>query len=421
MSASVGFFALIVGLLFFRQNIVIILAAAVAYMHIFWGDGDVTYLLEDAWIAIDKEALLSIPMFILVGAVMTRGSIAKRLIDVMVALTGKRRGGLGAAAILSCAVFAAISGSSPVTLLAVGSILYPALISQNYPKSFALGSLTSGGTLGIIIPPSIPMIIYGIATETSIVDMFKAGMIPGVLLTGVMVVYAFWRNRDVPVMPAEERQSIWSALRVGGPALFMPVLLLGGIYSGFFTPTESAAVALAYAIFIEAFVHRELTFRDMYDIVQETIVLLGSLIPIIAIAVSVNIFLATEGVPLAIAAWLNEHISSVILFLLCLNILLLLVGCFMDTISALLIFSPILLPIAQSYGIDPVHLGIIMVLNLEIGLLTPPMGLNLLVAKAAFRAPFGEIIKSVIPFVGLMILVLMVITFVPQLSLFVIR
>lgn len=421
MSASVGFFALIVGLLFFRQNIVIILAAAVAYMHIFWGDGDVTYLLEDAWIAIDKEALLSIPMFILVGAVMTRGSIAKRLIDVMVALTGKRRGGLGAAAILSCAVFAAISGSSPVTLLAVGSILYPALISQNYPKSFALGSLTSGGTLGIIIPPSIPMIIYGIATETSIVDMFKAGMIPGVLLTGVMVVYAFWRNRDVPVMPAEERQSIWSALRVGGPALFMPVLLLGGIYSGFFTPTESAAVALAYAIFIEAFVHRELTFRDMYDIVQETIVLLGSLIPIIAIAVSVNIFLATEGVPLAIAAWLNEHISSVILFLLCLNILLLLVGCFMDTISALLIFSPILLPIAQSYGIDPVHLGIIMVLNLEIGLLTPPMGLNLLVAKAAFRAPFGEIITSVVPFVALMILVLMVITFVPQLSLFVIR
>ncbi|NRB16350.1 MAG: TRAP transporter large permease subunit [Rhodobacteraceae bacterium] len=416
MPASLILLTLVVVLLALRQNIVIILAVVVSFMHLVWGDGDVLYLLEDAWIAIDKEALLSIPMFILVGAVMTRGSIAKRLIDVMVALTRNLRGGLGAASILSCAVFAAISGSSPVTLLAVGAVLYPALLQQNYPKSFALGALTSGGTLGIIIPPSIPLIIFGIATETSIVDLFLAGLLPGLLLTSVMVAYSLWVNREI-ALPTQDVKSLSAALKSGGPALFMPILLLGGIYSGFFTPTESASVALVYALFIEAFVHREIGLKDLYLIVQETIALLGSLIPIIAIAVSVNIFLASEGVPNMISGWLQSNVSNVIIFILCLNVLLLLVGTVMDTISALLILGPLLLPISTAFGIHPVHLGIIMVLNLEIGLLTPPMGLNLLVASGAFKERFGLIARSVLPFIALMIGVLMVVSFVPQLSL----
>jgi C4-dicarboxylate transporter DctM subunit len=416
MPSSLLLLLIVFAMLALRQNIIVILAVAVAYVHLVWGDGDVLYLAEDAWIAIDKEALLSIPMFILVGAVMTRGSIARRLIDVMIALTHKRRGGLGAASILSCAVFAAISGSSPVTLLAVGAILYPALLQQNYSRHFALGALTSGGTLGIIIPPSIPLIIYGIATETSIVDLFLAGLIPGLILTGVMVAYTFWVNRDI-VAPVEEGKSLSDALLRGGPALFMPILLLGGIYSGFFTPTESAAVALFYALLVEIFVHRELGLRDMYHIVQETIAMLGSLIPIIAIAVSINIFLAAEGVPNDIAAWLQSNLNNVILFILFLNILLLLVGMVMDTISALLILGPLLLPIAVSFGIDPVHLGIIMVLNLEIGLLTPPMGLNLLVASGAFKVKFGQVAKAVLPFIAIMIAVLMLVSFIPFLSL----
>ncbi len=417
MPASVILLLIVVGLLILRQNIVIILAVAVAYMHMAWGDGDILYLVEDAWIAIDKEALLSIPMFILVGAVMTRGSIAERLIDIMVALTQRLRGGLGAASILSCAVFAAISGSSPVTLLAVGAVLYPALLSQNYSKSYSLGALTSGGTLGIIIPPSIPLIIYGIATETSIVDLFLAGLLPGLLLTGVMVVYSLYVNRNVAIPAADERRSLRKALMNGGPALFMPIMLLGGIYSGYFTPTESAAVALFYAILVEAFLHRELGLKDLYTIVQETVALLGSLLPIIAIAVSVNIFLATEGVPQMLSTWLQGNIGSLILFILCLNLLLLLVGTVMDTISALLILGPLVLPVAQSFGIDPVHLGIIMVLNLEIGLLTPPMGLNLLVASTAFNERFLLVAKSVLPFILLMVFVLMIVSFVPALSL----
>ena len=409
--------ALVVLMLFLRQTIVVILGVAVAYMHLVWGDGDILYLIEDAWVAIDKEALLSIPMFILVGAVMTRGSIAARLIDVMVALTQGLRGGLGAASILSCAAFAAISGSSPVTLLAVGAILYPALISQNYDKKYALGALTSGGTLGIIIPPSIPLIMFGIATETSIVDLFVAGLLPGLLLTAVMVGYSLYVNRHAELPKPEERKSLALALKQGGPALMMPALLLTGIYSGFFTPTESAAVALGYALLVEVFYYREVGLKSLYDIVQETITLLGSILPIIAIAVSVNLFLAAEGIPNLIADWFQGNLGNVIIFLLCLNIMLLAVGMVMDTFSAILILGPMMIPVAQSYGIDPVHLGIIMVLNLEIGLLTPPMGINLLVASTAFKERFLLVARSVLPFILLMILVLMVVSFVPQLSL----
>ena len=408
---------LILLMLFLRQTIVVILGVAVAYMHLVWGDGDILYLIEDAWVAIDKEALLSIPMFILVGAVMTRGSIAARLIDVMVALTQGLRGGLGAASILSCAAFAAISGSSPVTLLAVGAILYPALISQNYDKKYALGALTSGGTLGIIIPPSIPLIMFGIATETSIVDLFVAGILPGLLLTAVMVGYSLYVNRHAELPKPEDRKSLTLALRQGGPALMMPALLLTGIYSGFFTPTESAAVALGYALVIEIFYYREVGLKSLYEIVQETIVLLGSILPIIAIAVSVNLFLAAEGIPNLIADWFQGNLGNVIIFLLCLNIMLLAVGMVMDTFSAILILGPMMIPVAQSYGIDPVHLGIIMVLNLEIGLLTPPMGINLLVASTAFKERFLLVARSVLPFILLMILVLLVVSFVPQLSL----
>ncbi len=417
MPYSVLLLLIVIALLILRQNIVIILAVAVSFLHLAWGDGDILYLLEDAWIAIDKEALLSIPMFILVGAVMTRGSIAERLIDIMVAATRRLRGGLGAASILSCAVFAAISGSSPVTLLAVGAILYPALLQQGYAKTYSLGALTSGGTLGIIIPPSIPLIIYGIATETSIVDLFLAGIIPGLLLTAVMVTYSLWINRAVPIPDQAAQKTLVQALANGGPALFMPVLLLGGIYTGWFTPTESAAVALFYALLIEVLVHRELGWRDLYRIVQETLTLLGSLIPIIAIAVSVNIFLAAEGVPNALGQWFSANLTNVILFILCLNIALLAVGAVMDTISALLILGPMLLPIAESFGIHPVHLGIIMVLNLEIGLLTPPMGINLLVASTAFKEKFGLAVRSVLPFIGLMLLVLLAVSFIPALSL----
>ena len=417
---ALGLIGLVLLLLAFRQNVILILLTATAYVHLVWGDGRISYLVDDMWGSLNNEVLLAIPMFIAAGNVMTRGSIAERLIEVMRGLTQWLPGGLAVATILSCAVFAAISGSSPVTLLAVGTILYPALLREGYSRSFSLGALTSGGTLGIIIPPSIPLILYGIVTEKSISDLFTAGIVPGILLTVVLGVYALWMNRHLPSKPWEFL-AIAAALRRGIWALLLPVVLLGGIYTGYFSATEAAAVALGYALFIEIFVHREMRIRDFFNTSVETAKLLGTLFPIVAVALSIKSLLTVEQVPHALAEWIGTIVSDPVTFLLAMNVLLLLVGCFIDVISAILILGPLMLGIAESYGINPIHLGIIMVINLEVGFLTPPVGLNLIVATTAFRESFLLVCRAVLPFIALILGVLMVVTFVPELSLFLIR
>ncbi len=420
MTLSLGLIALIFGALALRVNIAAILLLVGAYIHYFWGDAELTYILEDMWAAIDKEVLLSIPLFLLCGSVMGKGAIAMRLINVMRAVTAPVPGGLARATILTCAVFAAISGSSAVTLIAVGTIAYPALIADGYSKSFALGALATGGTLGVVIPPSIPMILYGIVTETSIVDLFTAGILPGLFLTFLLGTYTVFANRNV-AREAFSLGRLMTSLREGVWSLLMPVILLGGIYSGHFSPTESAAVALAYSLFIEAFVHRELTWRDLYDTAIDTTTMMGSLFPLLAIALSINLLLTTQQVPGALADWVAGFVDSKVTFMLLINALLLIVGCVMDMASAILILAPILLQLGEVYQIDPVHLGVIMTVNLEIGLLTPPVGLNLIIAMTAFREPFGLIIKGVIPFIVIMLFGLLVIAFVPTLSLALVR
>ena len=410
-----GIILLIVFLLGFRQPILLVLIALTAYVHVFWGDGKLSYLIDDMWTALSHEALLAIPMFILAGSLMSRGSIAQRLIAIMRSLTVWMPGGMAVAAIASCAIFASISGASTVTLLAVGAVMYPALLKNGYTEKFALGALAAGGTLGILIPPSIPMIFYAIVVEKSIVDMFLAGLLPGLLLALVMAFYALIVNRHVPAQRFELGACV-AALRNGFWALMLPVVLLGGIYSGYFSATESAAVAVGYALVVEIFIHRELSLRDFGDLSRETGVLLGTLFPIVAAAISLNMLLTAERVPQELAAIVAAHVEGRIAFLLMVNILLLIVGCFVDTMSAIVILAPLLLPMAESYGIDPIHFGIIMVINLEIGLLTPPMGLNLIVAMTAFKANFGTVIRGALPFIALMLVVLMIITFVPEIS-----
>ncbi|WP_319825411.1 TRAP transporter large permease [Thalassovita sp.] len=411
-----GLIAVFAGLLILRQSVILILLAATAYVHLVWGDGLVVYLIEDIWTAMDNSVLLAIPMFIIAGALMSRGSIAERLIEIVRATTEWMPGGLGFATILSCALFSAISGSSPATLLAVGAIMYPALKTAGYSRSFALGSVTSAGTLGIIIPPSIPLIIYGIVTETSIVDLFKAGIIPGVLLTLTLGIYSVISNRHVARTPFSTIRLI-RALRAGVWSLMLPVILLGGIYSGYFSPTEAAAVAVGYAMLVELFIHRELDMKDFFAVGLQTAQMLGTLFPIVAVALSIKTILAIEGIPQDFATWLQGAVSSKIAFLLAVNAALLIIGCLIDVVSAILLLGPILFVAAQSFGIHPVHFGIIMVINLEIGLLTPPVGLNLLVAMTAFREKFRDICLSVLPFIAIMIAVLLLVTFAPQLSL----
>jgi len=409
-------FILVFGLLALRQNIILILFVGTAYVHLFYGDGDLTYLIDDLWTSINREVLLAIPMFVLAGSIMTRGSIAERLIAVMRALTQWLPGGLAVATILSCAVFAALSGSSPVTLLAVGAILYPALLEEGYDRKFALGALASGGTLGVVIPPSIPMILYGIVTEKSISDLFIAGIIPGIMLAVALGTYALVTNRHMPSKPFDLEYLLYT-LRRGIFALMTPVILLGGIYSGFFSATEAAAVAVGYALIVEIFIHRELNPREFFGMAVETSKLFGTLFPIVAIALSLNLLLTAEQVPQSLATWMTETVESKWTFLILLNLFLLAIGCLVDIGAAILMLAPILLPVAMAYGIDPIHLGVIMVVNLEIGFLTPPVGLNLIVAMTAFKEPFLLICRAVLPFLAVMVGVLVLVVAFPELSL----
>ena len=407
----------IFALLALRQPLLVILLSIAAIVHLKWGQGKLDFIIEDMWVGLDKEVILSIPLFILCGNVMTRGSIAQRLIRILAALTKPLPGGLAVACILSCAAFAAISGSSIVTMLAIGSVMYPAMRQAGYDIKFTLGAIMSGGTLGIIIPPSIPMIIYGLVTETSVTDLFAAGFGPGILLTVVLSIYSVWVNRHMPTerfdfahFKEAFRNGIWSAM--------MPVILLGGIYTGYFTATEAAAVALCYAMLVEVFIHRELKFSDFYQVVLDTSKLGGSLFPVLAIALSLNIILTEHRVPQMLVTAIQGYITSPLMFMLIVNALLLLVGCLMTTGEAILVLAPLLAPVAAAYGYDKVIFGLIMILNLEIGYLTPPVGLNLIVAMSAFKQPFGRLCIAAIPFILLMMFCLALVIWQPWIAMY---
>ena len=367
------------------------------------------------WVALAQELILSIPLFILCGNVMTRGSTAKRLIRIVAALTRPLPGGMAVATVLSCGIFAAISGSSIVTMLAIGTVMVPAMKAAGYDNKFALGTAMSAGTLGIVIPPSIPMIVYGLVTEASITDLFLAGVGPGILILIVMSVYSMFVCRHMPTQRFEWLE-LTTALREGIWAMVMPVILLGGIYSGYFTATEAAAVALVYACVIEMAVHRELKIGDLYHAVLEQSKLGGSLFPVLAVALSLNIVLIEHRVPTMMVEFMQGFISSPLMFILLVNLLLLIVGCLMTTNEAILILAPLLAPVAESYGFNKVAFGIVMILNLEIGFLTPPVGLNLIVAMSAFKQPFGLLVRAAVPYVFILIGCLAVVIWQPWIA-----
>lgn len=420
MSAWLGLVTLVLALLALRQNLLVLLGLTTAYASLVFGDGRLADIVVDVWEAANKDVLLSIPLYLLAGNLMARGVMAERLVRLMRALAGPVPGGLAMATVLSCALFAAVSGSGTVTMLAIGTVMYPALVTAGYPKSFALGALCAAGTLGIIIPPSIPLILYGVMTQTSIADLFLAGVGPGLLLTALMSAYALIRNRRLRT-GVWDRREIGRALRAGIGAALMPVVILGGIYSGRFTATESAAVAVVYALGVEMLVYRELRWPQLREVTLETTRLLGGLFPVLMIALSLNVFLTFQQVPDEVVKILAARVDSPATFLIGVNLFLLAVGCVMDIGSAILILSPILQPLALAQGIDPAHFGILMVLNLEIGYLTPPVGMNLIVASTAYREDFWFICRAVLPFIGLMLAALLLVAGWPPISLFLVR
>ena len=367
----------------------------------------------------EHYTLLAIPFFLLSGAFMTTGGVARRLIDFANACVGHIRGGLAIGAVLACMLFAALSGSSPATVAAVGSIAIAGMVRSGYPQAFGAGIVCNAGTLGILIPPSIVMVVYAAATEQSVGKLFMAGVIPGLMLGLVLMIaiYIIARIKKLPALPRASLREWLRAAREAFWGLLLMVIILGGIYTGMFTPTEAAAVAAVYAGFVALFVYKDLTIRECPKVLLESGKLTIMLMFIIANAMLFAHVLTTEQIPQQITAWVVDLGLQPWQFLLVVNIVLLIAGAFMEPSAIILILAPILFPIAMQLGIDPIHLGIIMVVNMEIGLITPPVGLNLFVTSAVTGMPLTAVIRAAMPWLMLLISFLVVITYVPAVSL----
>jgi C4-dicarboxylate transporter DctM subunit len=364
--------------------------------------------------------LLAIPYFILSGAFMTTGGVAKRMIRFANACIGHLRGGLAMASVLACMLFAAVSGSSPATVVAVGSIVIAGMVRSGYSQPFAAGVICNAGTLGILIPPSIVMVVYGAATETSVGKLFMAGVIPGILLGLMLMVAIYVRARRIGI-PRQPRASIAEVLTSGRDSLWgmlLIVIILGGIYGGVFTPTEAAAVAAWYAFLVAVFVYRDIGIKDVPRVLVDAAKVTVMLMFIIANALLFAHVLTTERIPQAIAEWIIGLGMQPWQFLIVVNIMLLIAGNFMEPTGIILILAPILFPIAEQLGIDPVHLGIIMTVNLEIGMVTPPVGLNLFVTSGITGMTIMQVVHAALPWLMVLLVFLVIVTYIPQISLF---
>ncbi len=368
---------------------------------------------------IDSFPLLAVPLFMVAGNLMERGGISRRLIDFASSLVGQIYGGLGIITILACMFFAAISGSAPATVVAIGSIMVPAMIKAGYDKAFAVALVAAGGTIGIVIPPSIPFVTYGISVNVSIGKLFAGGILPGTLmgLSLMTVCYLYSRMHGYNTGRTEVKRPL-AAAREAILGLLMPVIILGGIYGGVFTPTEAAAVACVYSIVVGLGIYRELSLRTVFASMYDAAVPAAMVMLIIGFAQGMGWVMTTEQVPAAITAFVGSITQSQFSLLLFLNVFLLVVGCIMETNAAIIILGPILLPLLIKFNVDPVHFGIIIVINLAIGLLTPPLGVNLFVANGIRRdVSFKAIVTRVFPLLAGLLTVLMIVSYVPQLTL----
>lgn len=370
--------------------------------------------------ALDSFPLLAIPFFILAGNLMTQGGVSRRLVDFAKSLVGGVQGGLAASCVITCMIFAAISGSSVATTFAVGAILIPAMVKHGYPVPVAGTIQAASAELGVIIPPSIPMILYAVSTETSVTQMFVAGIGPGLLIgISLIVMTQIWcRVKGYGKNDGDDRMPFFISVYKAAWALLLPIIIVGGIYGGIFTPTEAAAVSVFYALFVGLFVYRELSFAALPEIFRKSVMSTGAVMLIIAAAGLFSFLVSMSGLPKMVGSWASDSFESWITFLLFVNLLLFVVGMFVETSAAILVLAPILAPIAMTYGIDPVHFGLVMIVNLAMGMITPPLGVNLFAAASVARIPVQRMFKPLIWPVSTIILSLMLITYVPQISLF---
>jgi C4-dicarboxylate transporter, DctM subunit len=416
--ATIGFLVLFFGLLAAGMPIFLVLGACAAVLYLVSGQ-PIIGLAQNMIDQLNSTTLMSLPLFVMAAAFMRRGGVAQALVDLAAAWLGGVKGSLGLVAVVSCALFAAISGSSVATALAMGTILLPAMIERGYPRSFALGVLGASGTIGVVIPPSLALILYGIVTEQSVPRLFLAGILPGLLQAAAFFLWVLYyaRVKDFPIEPAMPLgQRIRVSLRAL-PAMAVPFVVLVGIYGGFMTVTESAALAAVTALLVSLIVYRGFPWTQTLEVIAEALSSAGVIMLIIATALVFGHWMTGSGLPAKLVQFAAKQGFSTWEFLLAMNILLLIIGCFLEVVSTLLLVMPILAPVLMPLGVDPVHFGIIFTHNMEVGLVHPPVGLNLFVLSTISDAPIGEVIRGILPFLILLLLVLGLITYWPAMTL----
>ena len=403
---------------------IVILAAAMLGFYL--ADVPLTVIAIELYRLIDTPMLLALPLFTFSGYVLAESGLSSRLVKFTSLVMGWMPAGLAIVSFFVCAFFTAFTGASGVTIVAVGALIFPALIAGGYNERYSLGLVTTSGSLGLLLAPSLPLILYGVIaqqmdlpTPFSLRDLFLAGAIPALLMILSLSVYSIWATKDLPLIREQfDRAQVFSQFKELGWDMPLPLIVLGGIYSGFFAVSEAAAVTAAYVLTVYVAVKKEINRRSVPRIVKESMMMVGGILLILGVSLAFTNYLIDAEVPQALFSWISEFIESKFAFLFLLNVVLLLLGAILDIFSALVIMVPLILPLAISFGVDPVHLGIIFLANMQIGYFTPPIGMNLFIASYRFKKPISEIYRATLPFMGVLLIVLALITYVPKISLF---
>jgi tripartite ATP-independent transporter DctM subunit len=410
----------LIGLALLGEPLFIVISA-LALLLFYFAEIDSMVVIIELYRLASQPILLAIPLFTFTGYLLAESKAPERIVNLSRALIGWLPGGLAIVALISCAIFTAFTGASGVTIIALGGLLLPVLIKDNYPETFSLGLLTSSGNLGLLFPPSLPIILYGLVANTSIDQLWTGGILPGTLMILLIALYSLFYIKRKKLNIQQEKvsfQTVWQSVKKAGWEIPLPIIILWGIYTGKFTPTEAASISAFYVFIVEILIHKDLSFtKDMPIVIRKSMVLVGGILMILAASLGLANYMIDAEIPTKILSYMQSFITSKLGFLIVLNIFLLIIGALMDIFSAIMVIVPIIIPIANSFGVDPVHLGIIFLTNLGIGYSTPPVGMNLFIASFRFERPVIKLYKATLPFLAILLIALAIITYLPELTL----